>query len=158
AIDRWGGSMPRPCQSGARPAIDSDWPAILELDRRATGVDRSALLRAMSAEACVRLRVIEQAERLDGFGLARAGRVAGHIGPVVANSLDTATELTEALCDEQRVFIDVPAGVRGDGFDAWLKDHGFCVLRRLTRMAKPARAEPLLATASVFATAALELG
>ncbi len=157
-INRWGGSVARPCQSCARPAIDSDWPAIRELDRWATTVDRSALLRAMSHEPGVRLRVIERSERLEGFGFARRGRVADHVGPVVAKSLDAATELTCALCDEQHAFIDVPARPNNDGFSAWLKDSGLCVLRRLTRMARPACDESLLVGPRVYATAALELG
>ena len=157
-IDRWGGSVNRPCQSCARPVIESDWPAILEFDRRATGVDRARLLRAMANEPRVRLRVIEQNERLDGFGFARPGRVAGHVGPVVAKSTDVAAELTCALCNERRIFIDVPATPANEAFSAWLTQSGLTVLRRLTRMTRPARNEPLLAGSRVFATAALELG
>jgi GNAT superfamily N-acetyltransferase len=157
-INRWGGSVTRPCQNSARPAIDEDWPAILELDRRACGVNRSALLRAMSREPGVRLRVIELSERLQGFGFARPGRVAGHVGPVVAKTPETATELACALCDEQHVFIDVIDRPESERFSRWLNDSGFSVLRRLTRMAKPARPEPLLAGPLVYATAALELG
>jgi GNAT superfamily N-acetyltransferase len=158
AINRWGGTVPRPCQCCARPGIDMDWPAILDMDRKATGVDRSVLLRAMSEEPGVRLRVIEEADRLEGFGFVRPGRVAGHVGPVVARTIDAATELVESLCDEQHVFIDVLAGEQQDRFATWLRGHGFTILRRLTRMAKPARPEPLLAGPRVFATAALELG
>ena len=159
-INRWGGRATRPCQNSARPAIDEDWPAILELDRRACGVDRSALLRAMSLEPGVRLRVIELSERLQGFGFARPGRVAGHVGPVVAKTPETAAELTCALCDERQVFIDVIDAPENAGFARWLSDAGLTVLRRLTRMAKPARPErePLLAGPLVYATAALELG
>ena len=157
-INRWGGSVTRPCQNSARPATDLDWPAILEFDRRGCGVDRSALLRAMSREPGVRLRVLELSERLQGFGFARPGRVAGHVGPVVAKTLETATELTCALCDEQHVFIDVIDTPKNEGFGRWLSDSGLTVLRRLTRMAKPATPEPLLAGPLVYATAALELG
>ena len=157
-INRWGGSVNRPCQSCARPAVDDDWPAILEMDRRATGVDRSALLRAMAGEPGVRLRVIEEYERLNGFGFARPGRVAAHVGPVVATSAEVAAELTCALCDGQRAFIDVPATATNESFTAWLDGSSLTVLRRLTRMTRPTRKEPLLAGQHVFATAALELG
>jgi GNAT superfamily N-acetyltransferase len=157
-INRWGGSVNRPCQSGARPAVDDDWHAILEMDCRATGVDRSTLLRAMADEPGVRLRVIEEYERLSGFGFARPGRVAGHVGPVVAKSAEVAAELTCALCNEQRVFIDVPATPTNAAFTAWLEQSSLSILRRLTRMVRPAREEPLLAGPRVFATAALELG
>ena len=157
-INRWGGSVMRTCQNSARRAIDADWPAILELDRRACGVDRSALLRAMSRETGVRLRVIEVSERLQGFGFARPGRVAGQLGPVVAKTVETAIELSCALYDEQHVFIDVIDRPENERFSRWLNDSGLSVLRRLTRMAKPARPEPLLAGPLVYATAALELG
>ena len=157
-IDRWGGSVNRPCQSSARLAVEADWPAILDLDRRATGVERGGLLRALAGEPGVRLRVIEEYERLSGFGFARPGRVAGHIGPVVAKSAEVAAELTCALCNEQRVFIDVPATPTNAAFTAWLEQSSLSVLRGLTRMARPAREEPLLAGPRAFATAALELG
>jgi hypothetical protein len=106
----------------------------------------------------VQVRVIDESERVAGYGFARAGRVAGHVGPVVAKSADVAAELTCALCNEQRVFIDVPAMPTNKAFTAWLEQSSLTILRRLTRMTRPPREDPLLAGPRVFATAALELG
>ena len=158
AINRWGGTAPRPCQNCARPALESDWPEIEGLAHIAAGVDRSALLRAMSSEAGACLRVIDSPGALEGFGLSRPGRVAGHVGPVVARSPEVAMELVESLCAQRHFFIDVPEVPEHEEFARMLTSRGFSVLRRLTRMSRPARAQPPLGGPGVFATAALELG
>ena len=107
----------------------------------------------------ISMRVIDSGDGLEGFGLSRQGRVAAHVGPVVARSPEVSMELVESLCDERHVFIDVLEEPPGQGaFAEALVAHGFCVLRRLTRMARPARLQPLLAGPGVYATAALELG
>ena len=157
-INRWGGTVPRPCQCCARPALEDDWPEIEGFDHIASGVDRSPLLRAMSREPGACLRVIDSGDGLEGFGLSRPGRVAAHVGPVVARSPDVAMELVESLCEERHVFIDVLEQPGDDEFAQALRAHGFCVLRRLTRMARPARPQSLLAGPGVYATAGLELG
>ena len=83
--------MTRPI--AARPIEQEDWPALLALDQACFGAPRGALLRDFAR------RVPHAAFILpgrDGFVLARDGRRAPQIGPVVAPDADAALALIGA--------------------------------------------------------------
>ncbi len=75
-------------EQDARPIAASDWPRILELDRRAFGADREVVLRNL-AKRLPQAALVSEA----GFVLAREGREATQIGPLVACDERAATEL-----------------------------------------------------------------
>ena len=77
-------------EGGLRPIAESDWGAVAELDRRAFGADRAALLRHLRARQPSRALVAVRADRVVGFVLARDGSHALQVGPVVAEDADTA--------------------------------------------------------------------
>jgi GNAT superfamily N-acetyltransferase len=99
----WRGTPPGPTPTGLRRLRPSDRPALLELDRRATGEDRSAVYEMLPA--------------LLGLAYERDGRLAGFTlqtpwgaGPaVVAEDADAGEALLRGLVVEpQPVTITVP--------------------------------------------------
>jgi len=76
-----------------RALTDADWPAIEALDTPAFGAPRRALLRALARRLPQAARVVEQGGRLRGFVLARDGREACQIGPLLASDEGTARAL-----------------------------------------------------------------
>lgn len=76
-----------------RPITPGDWPALLALDEAAFGAPREALLRRLAArQPAAALTTPDQR----GFVLAREGRTAPQIGPVVAPDAQTALALVAA--------------------------------------------------------------
>lgn len=75
---------------GVRTAGAEDWPALVRLDQRAFGADRSGLLR----------RVLTFADRVvvtaGGFATVWRSLDTVHAGPLVADSLSTAQALLDA--------------------------------------------------------------
>src|SRR5690606_22129959 len=100
-IDRWsgsgGGSHGVDGPAHVRGLREDDWPAALALDALASGTDRAALLRTLASEPSARALVIENDDGLAALGLARIGRVASMIGPVIARSDEHAVAVTSAL-------------------------------------------------------------
>jgi GNAT superfamily N-acetyltransferase len=78
-----------------RKAVARDYPAILALDRAASGMDRSRLIKALVAMA--ELRVIERDGRVSGYGCLRRWGRGQVIGPVVAADVTQAKALVAAL-------------------------------------------------------------
>jgi GNAT superfamily N-acetyltransferase len=157
-IVRWAGPA-HAARASTRSATPNDRPAIARLDRAAAGVDRSPLLRTISAEAGAQMRVVERRGEIVAFGLSRRGRTAAHIGPVIALSVEDAEAIVADLrCDaaESRaaqVFIDVPAESE---LSTRLPRAGFAVQRRLMRMMRPASG--VLSDPRNYAGAGFELG
>ena len=116
------------------PANDSTWPALHAYDAAAFGADRSAILARMRGRLHgVDLFAIRDG-RLAGLLLGRNGRVASHLGPLVADNNETARALlTHALrIVPGPVFIDLAdskVAVR-----QWLETRGFAPQRPFTRM------------------------
>ena len=139
-----------PACSGAAPCLDD----FAELDLRAFGADRSALLRTLRRDGFF-AAIPGQG---GGYGFARPGFGAAQIGPIVAATPDVARRLVADLLSQLppgRVFWDLLP----DHADArqLAESLGFSVARRLTRMClgdKTNPGDPSL----VYAVAGLELG
>jgi len=160
-IDRWsgsgGGSHGVDGPAHVRGLREDDWPAALALDALASGTDRAALLRTLASEPSARALVIENDDGLAALGLARIGRVASMIGPVIARSDEHAVAVTSALLSALTgpVYVDA---FRGSALCPLLESRGFTVARRLTRMARPKTNGPLLTGPMLYAAAGFELG
>jgi GNAT superfamily N-acetyltransferase len=139
SLARWfrdaGASRPVPAASG-RPLERADWPAVRGLDLHAFGASRSALLERLAHDAPEYAWVLERKSGgLQGFMFGRHGHVREHLGPLVADSHDSARTLVEsclASLPDRAVFIDVP-----DHQAAWrdaLSRAGFAMERPFLRM------------------------
>jgi GNAT superfamily N-acetyltransferase len=114
----------------ARRGADVD--DLVALDAAAQRVGRAPLLRAFVARPGSRAWL--SAAR-DGFVIARSGRLATQIGPVVAARTADALALVETAlaATAGRVFIDVPE--RAATLARRLEQHGFVRQRPFVRMA-----------------------
>ena len=135
-------------------------PVVHELDRLAFGADRSLLLDSLMRRAPSLSLVARSREQAHGFLLARPGRVATQLGPLVARDSDTAIELAdEALSRiDGAVFIDIPDSQRK--FADWVTSRGFVPQRPFTRMSliNPNQASLPAPPLTPFAVAGPELG
>jgi hypothetical protein len=117
-----------------RPVRESDWPAILAIDKQAFGGDRETLLRALATRLPQAALVAESGGQLRGFVFGRDGREASQVGPLVAD--DPA--LARSLLDEALRRIEGPVYVdRADHHQSllpWLACRGFQLQRPFTRM------------------------
>lgn len=142
-VDCWGFSRyrreasakPGPAETVAVRALhDTDWPAILGIDRPAFGADREALLRSLAARLPRAAHVAEHDGRITGFVFGRDGREASQLGPLLAPDTATARALLEAaLCTiDGPVYLDLAD--RHANLLPWLQSRGFAFQRPFTRM------------------------
>ncbi|WP_432240656.1 GNAT family N-acetyltransferase [Herbaspirillum robiniae] len=112
--------------SHIRALLAEEVPALLALDRHASGMDRSALLTALLKLAEV--AVLERNGQIDGVALLRAFGHGHMIGPVIAtNPEDARTLISHWINVRPGTFlrIDVPGK---SGLKPWLQDIGLsCV-------------------------------
>ena len=164
-IDRW--ERPALAAGSATPATSpavmtadlADLDTLLALDRAATGLDRRFLLSSFLS------RPGTQAWRADdgrGFVIARAGRRAVQIGPLVAGDVGQAAALLDvAIADatardaSQAIFLDLPRAHRP--LADRLERQGFARQRPFVRMALGASEAPRLGT-GMFVLAGPEFG
>ena len=140
-----------------RSIEERDWTAIEALDRRAFGAGRMALLRHLGARQPARAMVASGPAGVAGFVLARDGREALQVGPVVAEDPAVAMALTAAALTGAGGPVCIDA-VEGHGaYAAWLADAGFVTQRGFTRMILGRRA-PFGDPGLVCAAAGPELG
>jgi GNAT superfamily N-acetyltransferase len=130
ALTRWRGGA----GGSAPPAVPpvADVRDIAELDRAAFGTDRSAFLADLLRRNGA-VSLLDAAS--EGFLLARPGRTATYVGPVVARATGTALRLLESALAaiSGPVLIDVPD--RQSDVTDLLAGHSFEAQRPLTRMA-----------------------
>jgi ribosomal protein S18 acetylase RimI-like enzyme len=118
-----------------RPLTLSDWPAIHEMDRRAFGAPRASLLERLAEEAPEYAWVADHSGRLKGYLLGRHGHLREHLGPLIADTPNTAGRLLDACLmahPDRAVFMDVPDDQR-----SWrvnLAARGFAIERPFLRM------------------------
>ncbi|HEY0380224.1 MAG TPA: GNAT family N-acetyltransferase [Pyrinomonadaceae bacterium] len=131
---------------------------LLALDREAFGADRSKLIEALLADACVAPMVAAAEGRLSGYALARRGSSAAYVGPLVASDARQAATLFDGLLGQlagQRIYVDLNTNFER-GAEV-LADRGFVKQRDLVRMAYGAPSSAA-SSAAVFAIAGPELG
>lgn len=138
------------------PALDADWPAIIALDKAATGMDRSHLLEALSG--CAEASILRGADgALLGYAVTREfGR--GHvIGPVVAASSDEAIALiSHAMSGLEGKFVRIDTSAES-GIVGWLEERGLVrvdTVEAMVRGSLPERTSP----ARIFALCSQSLG
>lgn len=120
---------------GARRLARIDWPALLDMDSRAFGASRAGLLERLAADAPEYAWVVERRGRLQGYLLGRHGHVREQLGPLIADSAETASVLLDeclAACPDRDVFMDVPDDQHT--FRARLAQLGFATERPFLRM------------------------
>ncbi len=151
-----------PTQEGASSAnitaLTADTiDAVAEYDKRRFGEDRSALLRTWLERKPQSAFFISNNGRIRGFVLAREGRNASHIGPLVSDDETTAIALASAALNtiQGPVVIDVPA--QHTQLHKWLRGRGFSPQRSFTRMLL-SRTEPLDRPEQIFAVSGAEFG
>jgi GNAT superfamily N-acetyltransferase len=144
-------------------SLPSDHPhhaAMIALDRTAFGADREPLLNDLLRRAPQLALAVCDRDTLKGFVLARPGRRATQLGPLVAQDEDTAITLAKhALSSiDGPVFVDVPDAQQG--LASWLHQQGLTVQRAFTRMAlnPTPGSEPIGYPSAIFAVAGPELG
>jgi len=125
-----------------RPIEAADWPAILELDRRAFGASRERLLRSLAARLPGAALVARQEGTLAGFLLGREGREARQLGPLVARDGDTARGLLGAALAGVRAPVYVDIADHAGPLQSWARAQGFAYQRPFTRMVHGAGTAP----------------
>lgn len=116
---------------------DATLPDLIARDRAALGCDRTDLLTELSNRSGSRL------VGYDGvIALVRDGRVARHIGPLFAPSLDKALALIDAIVatESRPILIDAVAGP--SGFVEALEKRGWVVERPFLRMRHGTATQP----------------
>ena len=117
-----------------RQIRETDWPRIRELDLRAFGADRIALLRNLHSRSLSFSCVAELDGQLLGFLLGREGRLATQVGPIVAPDEGVA----QLLVDHALAAIKGPVLVdvldRHAELSHRMPAAGFAIERGYTRM------------------------
>src|SRR5690606_29244067 len=108
---------------------------IIDFDQKTYGVNRMHLLQYLHQQSPKPARIAETAKPIKGYIMGRLGTKYHQLGPLLAESMDTAVELiSSALADlnEQPIVVDVLADK--EGLITWLQDQGFTKQRELIRM------------------------
>ncbi len=155
-FQRWRLDTPKP-QSVA-DVSRGGWNEIAALDTAAFGVDRSALVQAIIADAGLPLVQRDKNGKVTGYASFRPGARASYVGPLVAEDVLTARSLlADALARTGDKPVIVDANVDFAGAVDLLRELGFVWERDLLRM----RLGPdtrLSHSPSIFAIAGPEVG
>lgn len=157
-LTRWQADGPKATLYGnVRPMLASDLEAVAERDVVISGAPRLGLLSHLHGRCPERAFVLERDGALQGFVLARNGRLATQIGPLSADNGATALALLQAALANQtgKVFLD--AADHHAGLADWLADAGFIKQRGYMRMLLGPN-EPIDDPNQVYLIAGPELG
>jgi GNAT superfamily N-acetyltransferase len=151
-------ATPAPRTIRLRPVVAKDLPALALYDRPRSGMDRAAVLKHLSWRQPHRAWIAEdQSATIAGFVLAREGRMATSLGPVVADNEAIAIVLIEKSAGAAAgpFIIDVPQAHRG--LRCWLEASGATTARGYMRMILGER-RGLGTPSALFAIGGPELG
>jgi GNAT superfamily N-acetyltransferase len=135
-----------------------DLPALTAFDEARSGMRRVAVLHYLSAAAPSWAFVAERRGAMIGYALGRPGRIANHIGPVMADDGKTAMALLQRglAAAGGPAIVDAPDAHRAIG--AWLQAQGAVRQRGFMRMALGASGDDLAEPGRIFALAGPEFG
>ena len=159
-FERWQGVLPAPradappTRGGVREATAADVDTIAALDAAGSGIGRRFLIESFLARPTTRAWIRSDGS---GFVIARAGRRATQIGPLIADDESAAGGLLDAAlraCSEA-VFLDLPT--RWTVLADTLQQRGFSRQRPFVRMALGA-APSLAGSERQFLVAGPEFG
>jgi GNAT superfamily N-acetyltransferase len=142
----------------AKPLDSSHWPRLLALDAVAFGGSREPVLRNLAARQPKAALVAERNGQVAGFVLAREGREAMQVGPLVARDEGTARELLAAALGAVSAPVYVDIADHAGPLQAWALAQGFAVQRPFTRMAHGPKGYAPGDASLVFCPAGPELG
>lgn len=138
SLMRMGCLLPSPSGGGVgggvRLADTSDLTRIIDYDAQAFGADRSSVLRDLHHRCPDAAFLAESGGKPTGFILARPGRVATQIGPLVADDPETAEHLLTAATAALSGPVMVDVFTRHRAMSALLARLGFTEQRPFTRM------------------------
>jgi GNAT superfamily N-acetyltransferase len=146
-----------PAGTTIQPITDALWPRLCAYDAEIFGADRSALLGRLRSRASGAAIAAHRGDRIVGFLLARDGRSAMQLGPLVAEDDATAIAIIDrglATMDGP-IYVDVANSKRA--LLSWLSERGFEVQRPFTRMVF-GRDSGFDDPSRIFAVAGPELG
>jgi len=156
ALTRWQGQgdagMALPV--GVRPMQADDLASVIKIDAAAFGAPRAFLLQSFFARAPELAFITKDGS---GFALARPGRIATQIGPIIAVDEDAATALLSAALGATSGPVFLDAADRWLKLGALLRECGFTVQRPFLRMAL-GRSAPFGDVARTFVVAGPEFG
>jgi len=132
-LQRWQGQGHGACESSGRTRLlgAAELSRVAALDAAVFGARRKLLLADFCGRAGARAFELVDSS---GYAMVRSGRIATHLGPVVAaNASDAIALIDVATASTQgQLFVDVPD--EQTEIAAWLSAHGFTVQRSLLRM------------------------
>jgi ribosomal protein S18 acetylase RimI-like enzyme len=142
----------------AKSLDHSHWPQVLALDATAFGANREEVLRNLAARQPKAALVAERNGQVIGFVLAREGREAMQVGPLVARDEGTARELLAAALGAVSAPVYADVADHAAPLQNWALAQGFAVQRAFTRMAHGPNAVAPGDASLVFCPAGPELG
>jgi len=137
---------------------DSHWGRILALDSVAFGGAREPVLRNLAARQPKAALVAVRNGEIAGFVLAREGREALQVGPLVARDPETARKLLSGALAKLSGPVYVDIANHAKGLQAWALQQGFEIQRPFTRMAHGPGAYAPGDASLIFCPAGPELG
>jgi len=145
-------------REGVRALEPEDWESVFSLDAIAFGASRETVLRDLSARQPQAALVAERGGQIAGFVLAREGREAAQVGPLVARDADTARQLLGAALARVSSPVYVDIADHAAALQSWALSQGFAIQRPFTRMAHGPQGYAPGDAALVFCPAGPELG
>jgi ribosomal protein S18 acetylase RimI-like enzyme len=134
------------------------WSQILALDAAAFGGSREPVLRNLAMRQPKAALVAERNGQVAGFVLAREGREALQVGPLVARDEGTARELLAAALGAVPAPVYVDIADHAGPLQAWALARGFEIQRPFTRMAHGPDSRAPGEASLVYCPAGPELG
>jgi GNAT superfamily N-acetyltransferase len=127
-------AAPAPAGVTVRPVTNTDWQAVCAYDAAAFGAERGAVLAGLRGRLPAADLVAMHGNEIVGFLLGRDGRLAAHLGPLIADDDAIARALVARALDaiDGPLFIDL-ADSKTE-LRRFLDAHGFAALRPFTRM------------------------
>lgn len=158
-MERWQGVARSGASPDPRRPNGESLRLLFALDQAAYGADRSRLLELLVAESLGGPLVAQSGHGLpEGYALARQGRTATYIGPVVATTASAAGQLLDGML-ARFAGEDVCLDLHGSGLlePGALAERGLSKRRSLTRMCHGPRGDAETAR-SICASAGPEFG